>query len=49
VVARIGSNAALAWQEGGDHSFAVKGLKRVADDAGASLAHPAAEFLRKHR
>lgn len=48
-MARIGPNATLAWQEGGDHSFAVKGLKRAADDAGTSLAHPAAEFLRTHR
>jgi uncharacterized protein len=46
VVARIGSNATLAWQEGGDHSFAVKGSKRAADDAGVSLA---AELLGTHR
>jgi uncharacterized protein len=48
VVERIGPNAVLDWQEGGDHSFSVKGLKRSADDVGASLAAPVAEFLRSH-
>ena len=38
--------ATLAWQEGGDHSFAVKGLKRSAYDVGASLAPQAADFVR---
>src|SRR3954451_6053049 len=35
VVERIGPNAALDWQEGGDHSFSVKGSKRSANDVGA--------------
>lgn len=38
--------ATLAWQEGGDHSFAVKGAKRSAGDIGASLAPQAVEFVR---
>ncbi|KHL01915.1 alpha/beta hydrolase family protein [Sinomonas humi] len=38
--------ATLTWQEGGDHSFAVKGLKRSAYDVGASLAPQAADFVR---
>jgi predicted alpha/beta-hydrolase family hydrolase len=46
VVERIGPNAVLAWQEGGDHSFDVKGRKRGAAEIGALLAGPAAEFLR---
>ncbi len=49
VVDRIGPNAVLDWQEGGDHSFSVKGLKHSADDVGASLAAPVTEFLRSHR
>ncbi|MFD1210944.1 alpha/beta family hydrolase [Arthrobacter sp. GCM10027362] len=48
VVARIGPAAGIQWIEGGDHSFAVKGAKRGADEAGASLAGPAAAFLRAH-
>lgn len=48
VVARIGPAATLQWREGGDHSFDVAGLKRSADDVGASLAGPAAAFLRAH-
>jgi uncharacterized protein len=45
VVARIGSNAVLQWVEGGDHSFAVAGKKRAADEVGASLAPPVAAFI----
>ncbi|WP_285245996.1 alpha/beta family hydrolase [Pseudarthrobacter sp. efr-133-R2A-89] len=48
VVARIGSNAVLQWVEGGDHSFAVAGNKRPADQVGASLALPVAEFIAAH-
>lgn len=48
VVARIGSNAVLQWVEGGDHSFAVAGTKRPADQVGASLAIPVAEFTAAH-
>ncbi|MGO7983930.1 alpha/beta family hydrolase, partial [Rhizobium johnstonii] len=46
VVDRIGSNAVLDWQQGGDHSFAVKGQKRPAAEIGASLAPTVAAFLR---
>lgn len=49
VVQRIGPTATLAWQAGGDHSFNVKGHKRSADDVGASLAGPVADFIRAHR
>lgn len=45
VVARIGSNAVLQWVDGGDHSFAVAGRKRPAQEIGASLAAPVAAFL----
>lgn len=45
VVSRIGPNAVLQWVEGGDHSFAVAGMKRPADEAGASLAAPVAGFI----
>ena len=31
VVARIGPTAVLQWVDGGDHSFAVAGAKRPAD------------------
>lgn len=48
VVARIGSNAVLQWVEGGDHSFAVAANKRPADEVGASLALPVAEFIAGH-
>ncbi|WP_430295343.1 alpha/beta hydrolase family protein [Sinomonas sp. B1-1] len=40
--------ATLAWQEGGDHSFAVKGVKRTPYAIGASLAEPTAAFVRAH-
>ena len=45
VVARIGSTAVLQWVDGGDHSFAVAGAKRPADEIGASLAAPVAGFI----
>ncbi|GHG39386.1 alpha/beta hydrolase [Sinomonas cellulolyticus] len=44
VVARLPS-AELVWLEGGDHSFAVKGVKRTPYDIGASLAEPTARFV----
>lgn len=46
VVSRIGPTARLQWCEGGDHSFAVKGLKRTAAETGASLAPEVAAFLK---
>lgn len=46
VVSRIGPAAVLEWCEGGDHSFAVAGMKRSAGEIGASLASPAAAFMR---
>jgi predicted alpha/beta-hydrolase family hydrolase len=46
VVDRIGPTAVLAWIEGGDHSFAVKGKKRDAAEIGASLAPAVADFMR---
>lgn len=46
VVAKIGPTATLQWSKGGDHSFAVKGLKREAAEVGASLAPAVAAFLR---
>lgn len=46
VVERIGPAAHLAWIEGGDHSFAVAGKKRPAEEIGASLAAPVADFIR---
>jgi predicted alpha/beta-hydrolase family hydrolase len=46
VVGRIGPTATLQWSEGGDHSFAVKGVKRPAAETGASLAPAVAAFLR---
>ena len=48
VVSRIGPNAVLQWVEGGDHSFAVAGKKRPADEVGESLAAPVAEFIGSH-
>lgn len=48
VVSRIGPNAVLQWVEGGDHSFAVAGMKRPADEVGASLAAPVADFIARH-
>lgn len=46
VVSRIGPAATLQWCEGGDHSFAVAGTKRSAEEVGASLAGPVAAFIR---
>jgi predicted alpha/beta-hydrolase family hydrolase len=46
VVARIGQTAILEWCEGGDHSFAVAGKKRSAEEVGASLASTVAAFMR---
>lgn len=46
VVSRIGPTAALNWIDGGDHSFAVAGRKRSAEEIGASLADPVAAFMR---
>lgn len=46
VVSRIGPAATLQWCEGGDHSFAVAGTKRSAEEVGASLAGPVAAFMR---
>jgi predicted alpha/beta-hydrolase family hydrolase len=46
VVSRIGPAATLQWCEGGDHSFAVAGTKRSAEEVGASLAAPVAGFMR---
>jgi predicted alpha/beta-hydrolase family hydrolase len=45
VVSRIGPNAVLQWVQGGDHSFAVAGMKRPAAEVGASLARPVADFI----
>jgi predicted alpha/beta-hydrolase family hydrolase len=47
VVARIGPTATIEWWEGGDHSFARAGVKKSAEDVGASLAAPVSAFLRK--
>lgn len=46
VVAGIGPTATLHWCEGGDHSFAVKGVKRSAAETGASLAPEVAAFMK---
>ncbi|KRE63911.1 dienelactone hydrolase [Arthrobacter sp. Soil736] len=46
VVSRIGPAATLQWCDGGDHSFAVAGTKRSAEEIGASLAGPVAAFMR---
>ncbi|MFJ5859951.1 alpha/beta family hydrolase [Pseudarthrobacter sp. NPDC092439] len=45
VVSRIGTSAVLQWIDGGDHSFAAAGRKRPAEEIGASLAAPVAEFI----
>jgi predicted alpha/beta-hydrolase family hydrolase len=49
VVAAIGPSAALEWRQGGGHTFEVAGLKRSAEDVGASLAGPVAAFMKRHR
>ncbi|HKU29857.1 MAG TPA: alpha/beta family hydrolase [Arthrobacter sp.] len=46
VVARIGPTATIGWQDGGDHSFARKGVKEGAGSVGASLAPDVSAFLR---
>jgi uncharacterized protein len=46
VVSRIGTSAVLEWIEGGDHSFAVAGRKRSAEEIGGSLAATVADFMR---
>ena len=46
VVDRIGPAAVLEWIDGGDHSFAVAGRKRSAEEIGASLAPAVAGFMR---
>jgi predicted alpha/beta-hydrolase family hydrolase len=48
VVDRIGPSATLQWRDGGDHSFAVAGTKRGAEETGADLAAPVAEFIKAH-
>ena len=48
VVARIGPAATLQWCEGGDHSFAVAGMKRAPEEVGAALAPAVTEFIRRH-
>ncbi|MDQ0634064.1 putative alpha/beta-hydrolase family hydrolase [Arthrobacter pascens] len=48
VASRIGQSAVLEWVDGGDHSFAVAGRKRSAEEIGASLASPVARFMRTH-
>ncbi len=48
VLAKLGSRASVVWIEGGDHSFNVRGMKRDAREVGASLAGPAATFIREH-
>jgi hypothetical protein len=48
VVARLGARAELVAVEGGDHSFRVSGGPRDAAVDAASLAEPAAAFMRRH-
>jgi uncharacterized protein len=49
VVDRIGrDHAETIWFEDADHSFNVKGMKRDAREAGASLAGIVATFIREH-
>jgi predicted alpha/beta-hydrolase family hydrolase len=45
VVGRL-PTATLAWQDGADHSFGVKGVKRTPHEIAESLAPPAAAFVR---
>jgi predicted alpha/beta-hydrolase family hydrolase len=47
VIAKLGERASLVPIEGGDHSFNVRGVKRDAREVGASLAEPAAVFIRE--
>jgi predicted alpha/beta-hydrolase family hydrolase len=49
VVDRIGrSRATTEWFHDADHSFNVRGMKRSPREVGASLAGPAATFIREH-
>ena len=48
VVARIGPSATLVWRAGGGHTFEVAGIKRSAEDLGASLAAFTAAFIVAH-
>jgi len=49
VVERLGERATLLPFEGAGHSFEVRGAKRDPRGTGASLAAPAAAFIREHR
>src|SRR5919201_3418068 len=48
IVDRLGDRAELEPIEGGGHSFEVRGAKRDPREIGASLAAPAAGFIRRH-
>ena len=48
VVQKLGDRATLVPFEGGGHSFEVRGKKRDPREVGASLAAPAAAFIRDH-
>lgn len=48
VVSRIGGAAKLEWREGAGHTFDVAGLKRTAEEVGASLAPAVAAFLKQY-
>jgi predicted alpha/beta-hydrolase family hydrolase len=48
VVERLDGRATLVPFDGGGHSFEVRGAKRDAREIGASLAAPAAAFIRDH-
>jgi predicted alpha/beta-hydrolase family hydrolase len=48
VVKKLGERATLIPFEGGGHSFEVRGKKRDPREVGASLASPAAAFIRGH-
>jgi uncharacterized protein len=48
VVEKLGDRATLVPFEGGGHSFEVRGRKRDPREVGASLAAPAAAFIRGH-
>ncbi len=48
VLKELSDRATLHAVEGGDHSFNLPGTKRDAREVGASLAAPAAAFIREH-
>jgi predicted alpha/beta-hydrolase family hydrolase len=48
VIARLGPRAEYVEISGGDHSFRVPGGPRDGAAIGASLAEPAAAFIRRH-